>query len=216
MKQRLRRRSWLFFLAGLFCVLFSACTSPGITSTTAQLPLVTPTPQPTLAPVHFPQDEGAHDDLTEWWYYTGHLSATDAAGNQHNYGFEFVIFQVLRSDLPPVYAAHFAISDITRGEFHYAQRRVTAISTPIPNGTSTTGIDELIGDWSMRGLNGQDHLIAAMQNYAINLNLTGLKPAVLHKDGSSGTPGLISEGLDGFSYYYFAHAYVRDRYHTRS
>ncbi len=201
MKQRLWRNAWLLFSAGLLCMLFSACASPGVTSTAAQLPLVTPRPQPTLAPVHFPQDEGAHDDLTEWWYYTGHLSATDATGKQHTYGFEFVIFQVLRSDLPPVYAAHFAISDITRGTFHYAQRRITAISVPIPSGTSTTGISEQVGDWSMRGLNGQDHLVAAMQNYAINLRLTGLKPPILHKDGSNGMPGLISTGLNGFSYY---------------
>jgi predicted secreted hydrolase len=54
-----------------------------------------------------------------------------------------------------------------------------------------------VGDWSIQCLNGQDHLVASQQNYAINLNLTGHKPAVLHNGN-----GLISFGPGGFSYYY--------------
>ena len=34
-------------------------------------------------PVAFPRDDGPHDVLTEWWYYTGHLFT--AAGER--YGF---------------------------------------------------------------------------------------------------------------------------------
>ena len=94
-----------------------------------------------MPPVHFPQDEGAHNNLTEWWYYTGHLDATDTEGKSHRYGFELVVFQALRSDLPPVYAAHFAISDITHDEFHYDQRQVIEPNASFPDGTSTQGID---------------------------------------------------------------------------
>ena len=42
-----------------------------------------PTPPPVAAadplPVVLPRDDGPHDRLTEWWYYTGHLRAADGA-----------------------------------------------------------------------------------------------------------------------------------------
>jgi predicted secreted hydrolase len=199
------KRATLGFAIGIILViLLSACSFPGVASTSARLPLVSekPTAQ-ALPPIRFPQDEGAHDDLTEWWYYTGHLQGSDAAGNTHQYGFELVIFQAQRSTLPTVYPAHFAISDITRGEFHYDQRRVSRVTA----GTAGTradrgkpspyGIDLHVGDWSIQGLNGHDHLAAEMQDYALDLDLVGQKPAVLHGDN-----GVITMGLAGFSYYY--------------
>ena len=46
------------------------------------------TPAPTRPadplPVVLPRDDGPHDRLTEWWYYTGHLRADDGS----RYGFE--------------------------------------------------------------------------------------------------------------------------------
>jgi predicted secreted hydrolase len=189
-----------------FCVVgcclllaLSSCGIPGIVATSAQLPALqggTATTQP-LPPVRFPQDEAPHRDLTEWWYYTGHMNAVTPDGQLHHYGFELVIFQALRSDLPPVYAAHFAISDVTRGQFHYDQRRLTEPQANIPNGTSTRGIDVAIGEWSVVGVNGLDHLTAEMASYAIHLTLRGVKPPTLHNGN-----GLITYGLGGFSYYY--------------
>ena len=182
----------------LLTLLLASCGFPGIVSTSAQLPKANGTnSQPQLPPIRFPQDEAAHNDLTEWWYYTGHMNTTDSNGKPHTYGFEFVIFQALRSSFPPVYAAHFAISDVTRGEFHFDQRRLIEPNADIANGTSTKGINVQVGDWSIQGLNGLDHLTAEMNNYAIRLDLSGLKPATLH----NGT-GLITYGPGGFSYYY--------------
>jgi predicted secreted hydrolase len=179
-------------------LMLSSCSVPGIVTTSAQLPVIKTTPQTTaLPPVRFPQDEAAHRDLTEWWYYTGHMNAITPGGKAQHYGFELVIFQALRSDLPPVYAAHFAISDVTRGEFHFDQRRLTEPGALIPNGTSTNGINVSIGDWSIQGLNGLDHLSAEMTNYHMHITLRGLKPAILHNGN-----GLITYGLGGFSYYY--------------
>src|SRR5437762_6745880 len=169
---------------GLFLLLsliLSSCTVPGIVSTTAQLPAVGATPQATPLPsIRFPEDEAAHRDLTEWWYYTGHMNATTPDGKSHHYGFELVFFQALRSDLPPVYAAHFAISDVTRGQFHFDQRRLTEPNAIIPDGTSTSGINVSVGNWSIRGLNGLDHLAAEMTNYAMHIDLQALKPPTLH------------------------------------
>ncbi len=188
--------AWQPCILLLLSLILSSCTVPGIVTTDAQLPAVKTTPQTvTLPPVRFPQDEAAHRDLTEWWYYTGH--AVTAGGQPHHYGFELVIFQALRSDLPPVYAAHFAISDVTRDKFHFNQRRLTEPGVVIPNGTSTSGINVSVGDWSIHGLNGLDHLVAEMPDYAMNITLQGLKPPTLHNGN-----GLISYGLAGFSYYY--------------
>jgi predicted secreted hydrolase len=193
MKKRLCSAIFLFALIALL----ASCGFPGLTTTSAQLPEVSVSPTATpLPPIRFPQDEAPHRDLTEWWYYTGHLNAT-LDGTPHHYGFELVFFQALRGDLPPVYAAHFAITDVYRGSFAFDQRRLTEPLTVIPNGTATTGFNLHIDDWTMRGVNGQDHLIAAMTNYAIHLDLRGLKPPALH----NGT-GLITYGLGGFSYYY--------------
>jgi predicted secreted hydrolase len=178
--------------------LLSSCGFPGIVSTSSQLPRVNLAPTITpLPPVKFPQDEAAHRDLTEWWYYTGHLNAVMPGGQTNHYGFELVFFQALRGDLPPVYAAHFAISDVTRGEFHFDQRRLIEPDTLIPDGTSTSGIDIHINNWSVKGLSGLDHLAASMANYNLRLDLHGLKPPTLHNG-----KGLITYGLGGFSYYY--------------
>ncbi len=182
----------------LLTLMLTACSVPGVPATNATLPAIRAASSPqVLPPVRFPQDEAPHRDLTEWWYYTGHLNAVTPDGQTHHYGFELVFFQALRSDYPPIYPAHFAISDIARGEFHYDQRRLTEPNAIIPNGTSSAGFNVSVGDWSARGLGGQDHLQASMQNYAINLDLRGLKPVTLHNGN-----GLITYGQGGFSYYY--------------
>jgi predicted secreted hydrolase len=192
------RRCIVFALLLIFAILLSSCGFPGVVSTTAQLPTVHFSPTANLLPpIRFPQDEAPHRDLTEWWYYTGHMNATMPGGRVHHYGFELVFFQALRGDLPAVYAAHFAISDITRGSFHFDQRRLTEPNAEIPDGTSISGINLHIDDWSIKGVNGLDHLIAKMENYAIHIDLEGLKPATLHN-----RHGLITYGLGGFSYYY--------------
>src|SRR6266487_3324871 len=182
----------------LLPLVLSSCGFPGIVTTAGQFPVVNSTPraQP-LPPVRFPQDEAAHRDLNEWWYYTGHINAVTPDGKAHHYGFELVFFQALRSDLPPFYAAHFAISDVTRGEFHFDQRRLIEPGAVIPNRTSTSGIRVTIGDWSIQGVNGLDHLSAEMANYTLHVDVLGLKPAILHNGN-----GLITYGLGGFSYYY--------------
>jgi predicted secreted hydrolase len=194
-----RARRWPpILITVLLAVILAGCATPGTLAGSGHLPPAPPQPTPTpLPPVRFPQDEAPHHDLTEWWYYTGHLHGADAAGHAHAYGFELTVFQVLRGQFPPYYAAHFAVSDLTRGQFHYDERTLIAAPSAIPPAGSRDGFNLNVGGWSMHGLSGHDHLSAAMDGYAIDLGLTGRKPAVLH-DGT----GLITYGLGGFSYYY--------------
>jgi predicted secreted hydrolase len=198
-----RRFGILFALPAFLAVtiaLLAGCGAPGTIhggGTLAPVSSSTPTTAP-LPPVRFPQDEAPHQDMTEWWYYTGHLHGTDAQGKTHIYGFELTFFQTLRGSLSPYYAAHFAISDITSGQFYYDQREGFLPSSVIPAHGSTNGFNLTLGGWTMRGLNGHDQLAASLPGYSIALSLTDQLPhAILH-----GGNGIISYGASGFSYYY--------------
>lgn len=144
-------------------------------------------PTPTLPPVMLPEDEAPHDNLTEWWYYTGHLSS-----GERRYGFELVVFQGIRGDLPRSYASHFAITDVQRKSFQYDQKVYTGQQPAIQE-----GFDLRLDDWRMSGLNGRDRLKAGLPGYSVDLKLTSVKPVVLH-DGD----GIVSLGASGDSYYY--------------
>lgn len=186
-------------LVTLASLLLAACGAPGtVHSGTAlpQIPAATPT-QPALPPVTFPLDEAPHHNLTEWWYYTGHLHGTDAQGKAHVYGFELTFFQTLRSQFAPFYAAHFAISDIGASQFHYDERAGFEPPSVIPNG-STSGFNLSLEGWTAQGLNGHDTLASAMSGYSMRVSLTDALPhAILHNGN-----GLISYGPAGYSYYY--------------
>jgi predicted secreted hydrolase len=175
----------------LSAVLLTACG--GQTPLPAPLPTLPPAPTPALAvsnPQHvtLPGDESPHGDLTEWWYYTGHLVTTD--GRQ--YGFELVFFQIRRGDAPPGYEAHFAITDVRRNSFQFDQRAGSG-----EQGGEGGGFNLALDTWHMRGSQGSDALQAQLAGYAIDLQLQALKPPVLH-DGT----GLIDFGAFGTSYYY--------------
>lgn len=153
-------------------------------------PLATPTGSSSApVPVTFPRDDGPHDTTTEWWYYTGHL--VTETGDR--YGFEYVIFKGRRSGIEG-YAAHFAITDNQTQTFRYDQR----VGPASRRERSTEGFDLALGNWMMRGANGEDQLQAEMAGYAIDLQLSSLKPPVLH-DGD----GHFNYG-DGTSSYYYS------------
>ena len=90
----------------------------------------------------FPRDHGTHDEYrTEWWYYTGHLTADDGK----RYGFELTFFRVgvvpssvpseTRWDLHNLALAHFAITDTTAGSTIFY---TTDGTTPATSATGTT------------------------------------------------------------------------------
>ena len=78
----------------------------------------------------FPRDHGAHEEYrTEWWYYTGQLTAK----NGRPFGYELTFFRrgmprEQTKTLPSqwavthLYLAHFAVSDLRQGRFHYAEK----------------------------------------------------------------------------------------------
>ncbi len=141
-------------------------------------------------PVTFPRDDGPHDVPLEWWYYTGHLWTEDG----RRFGFEQVFFKAQRASGDGVgLVSHVAITDNERRVFQYDQRIsiLPALRTP------DTGFDLAIGDWSMRGANGEDRLVASTEAYNLVLALRSTKPPALH-DGD----GYIDYGNGQASYYY--------------
>jgi predicted secreted hydrolase len=180
-------------------------------------PAATPRP-PDPQPVVLPRDDGPHDRLTEWWYYTGHLAAPDGS----RLGFEYVVFRAERGGFPVSWASHLALTDETGGRFHYAQRSEIGPQvdrSPVLGGEpagfafTVTGFDladpsRLPGaPWTMEGSLGDDRLQASASGtevagdpvggFGIDLRLREVKPPALH-DGD----GYVDFGVAGGSYYY--------------
>jgi predicted secreted hydrolase len=78
----------------------------------------------------FPRDHGSHEEFrTEWWYYTGQVTAKDG----RPFGYQLTFFRrgmprdqtkTLPSQwaVTQLYLAHFAVSDLSKGRFHFAEK----------------------------------------------------------------------------------------------
>src|SRR6476620_10585229 len=123
---------------------------------------------------------------TEWWYYTGHCK-TDTG---REFGFELVFFKrrtdrdnvggVPMSALAnPMYFAHFAISDVTRGIFHYSQKRSFDKPFDTPVRMSSTACDIDLGGWTLREV-ARNHVLHAQLDDGLTFDaiLKSEKPAV--------------------------------------
>jgi predicted secreted hydrolase len=202
-------------LALLLALVAGACSPGGAILANAPAAVPSPPPSPGLPvpavhdpqPLVFPRDDGPHDRLTEWWYYTGHLHTASGA----SYGFEFVIFRAERGVFPVSWASHLALTDEGGGRFVYDQRSEIGpqVSQAVPGGGFALAITarDSVGlplagttPWTMRGANGHDMLDATSASAGFGLHLTldpGALPPVLH-DGD----GYVSFGAAGGSYYY--------------
>ena len=217
-------------VAAVLATVLCACGggSPGTPILANPVPaapsLVPRTPPPVAIadplPVVLPRDDGPHDRLTEWWYYTGHLRATDGS----RFGFEFVIFRAERGRFPTSWVSHLAVTDETGDRFLYSQRLEVgpgvdrsprdAAGIPIGFDLSIAGADpsrpETAGrpPWEMAGTDGDDRLHATLApdeaalagspgGLGLDLRLAATKPAALHD-----LDGWIDFGPAGGSYYY--------------
>lgn len=145
--------------------------------------------------IRFPEDNGPHPDfLTEWWYYTGNLSAEDG----RHFGFELTFFR--RALAPPaalpadrisnwaadqLYMAHFSFADIEADQF-YAFERFSRGAAGL-SGAVAQPYEVWLEDWTVTRLaDGTYRLYAAQDELRIELNLTDTKGPILH-------------GIDGYS-----------------
>lgn len=134
----------------------------------------------------FPRDHAAHPDFqTEWWYYTGHLFS-----GRRRFGYELTFFQVgLNPELKKsrsawalhtLYFAHFTVTDEDGRRFRFTER----VSRPALGmaGADPKRYHVWIDDWQARlAPDNRTHQVkAAVDDMAIDLELTPSKPPVIH------------------------------------
>ena len=157
----------------------------------------------------FPLDHGPHNDFqTEWWYYTGNLTATDG----QRFGYQLTFFR--RALLPgqerveresswaaeQVYLAHFALSDVDSGKFYFDERLARG-AAGLAGAEGDPAYQVWLEDWrvSQTGI-GQYALFARGNSFEITLQLEEQKPLVLH-----GESGYSQKGADpGNASYYIS------------
>ena len=157
----------------------------------------------------FPADHGPHPEFrTEWWYYTGNLTA---AGGRH-FGFELTFFRAALVPPAPraprgsawasdqVYVAHFALTD-TRGARFRAWSRASRAAQGLA-GAQSPPFRVWVEDWSVSGDRPAAlpmTLRAAADDVVLSLVLDSTKPPVLQ-----GERGLSRKGAEpgNASFYY--------------
>jgi predicted secreted hydrolase len=153
----------------------------------------------------FPRDHGSHDEYkTEWWYYTGHLR-TDAG---RRYGFEVTFFRVgvippdgaseTRWDLRNLALAHFAITDVDRQQFRYAEKLNRA--SPFTASAASASLDVFNEGWSATTLrDGSWRVVAFNGGDSVDLVMRSRKPPAIHGENGVSVKG---EGVGYSSHYY--------------
>lgn len=154
----------------------------------------------------FPADHGPHPGFRhEWWYVTGHLRSARGA----RFGFELTFFRYALSPLgiqspggsawrtSQIYLAHFAVTDLERHEFHFAERHSReALGLA---GASAQPFKVWLEDWSLEGEGDRWSLRAATGRHALQLRLQPLSAPVLNGDRGLSRK---SDANGAASYYY--------------
>lgn len=153
----------------------------------------------------FPRDHASHPDYKlEWWYYTGNLSAPDARA----FGYQITFFRIGVEPTPinpsrwavrDLFMAHFAVTDIARGGFQFAERLNRA-----GIGWAGAAVDRYRvwnEGWEARlDPEGRHRLHASQANMTIDLRLDPGKPPV-----DQGTDGLSQKGsAEGNASHYYS------------
>lgn len=141
--------------------------------------------------VVFPRDFGPHPDfLTEWWYYTGNLQTADG----RRFGYQLTFFRravTPQKDWPhrasdlatnQVYMAHFTLSDVSAGRFHYFERFERG-AAGLAGAEIEPAFQVWLDDWSVQQTGTHTyHLKAQEKGVAIDLMLVDTKGPVLQGD----------------------------------
>ena len=163
----------------------------------------------------FPADHGPHPDYKhEWWYFTGNLETETG----RHFGYQLTFF---RFSLGPhaierdsnwaatqMMMAHFALSDIGAGKFHYFER-TSRVALDLA-GARAQPFKVWLDDWTAAGTADDTwplKLHAAQDDVEMDISLAPTRPVVLQ-----GEKGLSRKGKEAgnASYYY---SYTRLRTH---
>jgi predicted secreted hydrolase len=159
-----------------------------------------PVPQPDRAP-ELPRDHGAHPEYAiEWWYWVGHLEATDS---DESFGFQSTVFRLggdpntKQSPEPSIlgheqlYMSHAALSELSTNRYFHSERIFR-------NGWQATASTEELrfsaGNIQVAPLadrDGQHMILRYSEDAYLELTLIPQKPIVVF-----GERGLSRKGAD--------------------
>jgi predicted secreted hydrolase len=156
----------------------------------------------------FPENFGAHPDYqTEWWYYTGNLTADTG----ERFGFQFTVFRRAMTPTPAnsesewrdnqIYLAHFTVSDLTNGRFYHDERYSRA-GDDLAGAQGTPRYHVWIEDWQIEAVDDTNQLVnirASNDEIAVDLMLEQVKPPALQ--GQGGLSPKSSENGNASHYY---------------
>jgi predicted secreted hydrolase len=124
-----------------------------------------------LAPrlFRFPDDDGPHAEFrSEWWYFTGVLRGTDAAGRARRIGYEMSLFRQALAPHPAarpsrwatrdIFMGHFAITDVdgrSEGSRFHAYQRFARDGLAL-GGARAHPFAVWVDDWRMESRGGGD------------------------------------------------------------
>lgn len=161
---------------------------------------------------NFPRDFGAHESYqTEWWYYTGNLTASHSETDaDREFGFQLTFFrQALKPEAERVgessdwrgnqiYSAHFTISDIAEQQFYPTER--FSRGTLGLAGAKSQPYEVWLEDWSATEIEpGKVRLQAKTAEVALDLIVEQTLPPVLQGDRGLSVKG---KEVGNASYYY--------------
>src|SRR5271170_7745510 len=127
----------------------------------------------------FPRDYFDHPEYqTEWWYYTGNVTASDG----HRFGFELTFFRqgtgqsTDRADtkkqtweIQDLYLAHLALSDLDGGKFYHTER----LNRRGPEIAGASEAEQKVwnGNWQVKWDGENQELQAIDKDFTLNLDL---------------------------------------------
>jgi predicted secreted hydrolase len=161
----------------------------------------------------FPRDHGAHSDFrTEWWYYTGNLSASSG----RHYGFQLTFFRSQIAEpgsektwpknpsawrTKDLFFAHSALSDLDTKRFHFDERvaRGGAGLAGVTQDKDATRV--FIGNWSTTIESDEHRLKAQAKEFSFDLLCRPLKPLTAHGLGGYSLKGKEPESASCYYSY---------------
>ncbi len=166
----------------------------------------------------FPRDHGSHPKFKiEWWYFTGNLESKTGK----EYGYELTFFRrgianpkVLENPsrwaVREIYLAHFAVTDLAGGRFHYQEKISRAAVGKA--GAKEDYLEVWIDRWQAVQEGEQIHLQAGGRSqekngWQIDLMLSPSKPLVIH-----GKSGISRKGEEeGQASHYYSYTRLETR-----
>ena len=145
----------------------------------------------TPQPVKLPTDDALHEQLTEWWYYSGHLQTESG----ERYSFHMAAF-VRRGALTHT-VFHGSLLDHQSEKLYTEQARTAGV----PADTQRDGFAFSYGEWQLRGSGAQHAAKMAGKDFRLDVQMNDSQPPVLHQVPGTPVAGLLDFGAAGKSYY---------------